>query len=94
MLQNRGCTVEFDADGTRTPDVNGDGNVDVLDLIVVTSYFGNTGENIAADVSGDGIVDVLDLVLVAGMSQDTTAAPSTQSQAPETLTAVEIQAVG
>ena len=89
-LQSRGVTVEFDADETRSPDVNGDGNVDVLDLIVVTSYFGNTGENIATDVSGDGVVDVLDLVLVAGMFRDTAAAPSAQ-HAPETLTAVEVR---
>ena len=89
-LQSRGVTVEYDADGTRPADVNGDGNVDVLDLIAVTSYFGNTGENIAADVSGDGVVDVLDLVLVAGMFRDTAAAPSAQ-HAPETLTAVEVR---
>ena len=90
-LQSRGVAVEFDADGTRSPDVNGDGSVDVLDLIVVTSYFGHTGENIATDVSGDGVVNVLDLVLIAGMFQDTAAAPSAQPQVPETLTAVEVQ---
>ena len=90
-LQSRGVTVEYDADGTRPPDVNGDGSVDVLDLIVVTSYFGHTGENIATDVSGDGVVDVLDLVLVAGSFDRTAAAPSTQPQVPEALTAVEVQ---
>ena len=90
-LQSRGVAVEFDADGTRPPDVNGDGSGDVLDLIVVTSYFGHTGENIATDVSGDGVVNVLDLVLIAGMFQDTAAAPSAQPQVPETLTAVEVQ---
>ena len=90
-LQSRGVTVEFDADGTRPPDVNDDGSVNVLDLIAVTSYFGNTGTDIAADVSGDDVVDVLDLVLVAGMLQATAAAPSPQAQAPETLTAVEVR---
>ena len=90
-LQSRGVTVEFDADGTRSPDVNGDGNVDVLDLIAVTSYFGNTGENIATDVSGDGVVDVLDLVLVAGSFDGMASAPSAQSQIPEALTAVEVR---
>ncbi len=91
VLQNRGVTIEFDADGTRSPDVNGDGNVDVLDLIAVTSYFGNTGENIATDVSGDGVVDVLDLVLVAGSFDGMAAAPSAQSQIPEALTAVKVR---
>ncbi len=90
-LQSRGVTVEFDADETRPPDVNGDGSVDVLDLIAVTSYFGHTGENIATDVSGDRVVDVLDLVLVAGSFDGTAAAPSAQPQVPETLTAVEVR---
>ena len=90
-LQGRGVKVESDADGTRPPDVNGDGSVDVLDLIAVTSYFGDTGENIATDVSGDGVVDALDLVLVAGSFDGTAAAPSTQPQIPEALTAVEVR---
>ena len=90
-LQSRGVTVEYDVDGTRPPDVNGDGNLDVLDLIAVTSYFGDTGENITTDVSGDGVVDVLDLVLVAGSFDGTAAAPSAQSQIPEALTAVEVR---
>ena len=80
---------ETDSEGTNG-DLNGDGVVNVLDLIAVTFYFGNTGGNIAADVSGDGVVNVLDLVLVAGMFQDTAAAPSAQ-RFPETLTAVEVR---
>ena len=72
-------------------DINGDGNVDVLDLIAVTSDFGNTGANMATDVNGDGVVDMLDLVLVAGSFDGTAAAPSAQVKAPETLTAVEVR---
>ena len=45
-------------------DVNGDGTVNVLDLVAVAGEFGQTGEN-DADVNGDGIVDIRDLVLVA-----------------------------
>ena len=90
-LQSRGVTVEFDADGTHPPDVNGDGSVDVLDLIVVTSYLGNTGADIAADVSGDGVVDVLDIVLVAGTFEDVATAPSARSHTLETLTAEAVQ---
>ena len=90
-LQSRGVTVEFDADGTRPPDVNSDGNINVLDLILIASEFGNTGEDIAADVSGDGIVNVLDIVLVAGTFEDVATAPSAQPQAPEMLTAVEVR---
>ena len=90
-LQSRGVTVEFDADGTGPPDVNGDGSVDVLDLLVIVSKFGDTGTHIATDISGDGVVDILDLVLVAGMFDGAAAAPSAQPQATETLTAVEVQ---
>ena len=46
-------------------DVNEDGVVSILDLVIVGSNLGQTGEN-AADVNGDGIVDIVDLVKVSG----------------------------
>ena len=100
-------TVEVSADGIEglvpfhaisdtesppiTADVNGDGNVNILDLVLVAYDLGNTGTNLAADVSGDGVVNILDLVLVAGMFGDGAAAPSAHPQVPGTLTAVEVQ---
>ena len=72
-------------------DVNGDGNINVLDLILIASNLGNEGTNIAADIDGNEVVDILDLVLVAGMFEGTAAAPAAQLQVPETLTAVEVQ---
>ena len=42
-------------------DVNGDGTVNILDLVVVASGLGTD----APDVNGDGIVNILDLVAVA-----------------------------
>ena len=74
-----------------TADVNSDGSVNVLDLIVIASELGNTGTNLAVDVNRDGIVSILDLILVAGMFDSAAAAPSAQPQVPETLTAVEVQ---
>ena len=74
-----------------TADVNSDGSVNVLDLVVIASALGNAGTNLAVDVNGDGAVNVLDLILVAGMFDGATAAPSASSQVPETLTAVEVQ---
>ena len=61
--------VTFTAIGTRksersAEDVNGDGVVNILDLVVVSSQFGRTGQN-EADVNGDGVVNIQDLVLVA-----------------------------
>ena len=72
-------------------DVNNDGSVNVLDLIVITSNFDTKGTNLAADVNRDGVVNILDLVLVAGMFDEAAAAPSAHPQVPETLTAVEVQ---
>ena len=46
-------------------DVNGDNIVDIRDLVLVASNFGETGQN-PADVNGDGQVNIQDLVLVAG----------------------------
>ena len=49
---------------TKNPaDVNGDGIVNILDLILVAQGIG-TGE-LTADVNGDGVVNVFDLVFVA-----------------------------
>ena len=72
-------------------DVNNDRSVNIWDLVLVASAFGNAGINLAADVSGDGVVNILDLVLVAGMFGDGAAAPSAHPQVPDTLTATEIQ---
>ena len=72
-------------------DVNNDGSVNVLDLVVVASELGNAGSNLAVDVNGDGAVNVLDLILVAGMFDGAAAAPTAQPQVPQTLTAVEVQ---
>jgi hypothetical protein len=50
-------------------DLNGDGSVDVLDLIVVAKALGtHPGDpkyNPNADINGDGEIDVLDLIIVA-----------------------------
>ena len=74
-----------------TADVNNDGSVNVLDLVVIASELGNAGTNLVVDVNGDGAVNVLDLILVASMFDGAAAAPSAQPQVPETLTAVEVQ---
>ena len=99
-------TVQISAPGIKVPatfhaisdtesspiiaDVNSDGSVNVLDLVVIASELGNTGTNLGVDVNRDGIVSIQDLVLVAGMFDGAAAAPSAQPQVPETLTAVEV----
>ena len=74
-----------------TADVNSDGSVNVLDLILIASELGNAGTNLVTDVNRDRVVSILDLIMVAGMFDGAAAAPSAQPQAPETLTAVEVQ---
>ena len=54
-------------DETLLTDVNGDGEVNILDLVRVASYFGHpvSDENAAVDVNGDGKINILDLVRIA-----------------------------
>ena len=48
-----------------TTDVNGDGTVNILDLVLVASAFGSEGPDLRTDVNADDVVDTLDLVWVA-----------------------------
>ena len=72
-------------------DVNGDGIVNIQDLVLVSSNLGQTGEN-RADVNGDGVVNIQDLVRVAGaLGQGTAASPSLHASDLEGLTAADIR---
>ena len=46
-------------------DVNGDGVVNILDLVKVSNAFGQRGQ-VPEDVNGDGVVNIQDLVWVSG----------------------------
>ena len=47
-------------------DVNRDGQVSILDMVLVARQFGNTvPSDSAVDVNGDGVINVLDLILVS-----------------------------
>ena len=56
-------------DSPETPptdlDVNGDGEIGVLDLVGVAVFYGQRGDDLAADVNKDGVVNVDDFILVA-----------------------------
>ena len=62
----------------QTWDVNGDGVVSILDLILIARNFGKAASlNSRTDVNGDGVVSILDLILTAQhMGESTVAAPS------------------
>ena len=55
-------TIEVTAGGL---DVNGDGRMDVLDLVWVAVSYGMRGDALLADVNADGVVNVQDLIAVA-----------------------------
>ena len=61
-----------------TGDVNRDGQVSILDLVLVARNFGKTvPANSEVDINGDGIINILDLILVAQhMGKSAAAAPS------------------
>jgi hypothetical protein len=56
--------VESGLETPPTADVNGDGVVNILDLVSVAAAFGVEKPS-HADVNGDGVVNVLDLIFVA-----------------------------
>jgi len=60
-----------------SPDVNGDGIVDIVDVVIVALAFGSEAEddpltpwdetlrwNPDADINNDGLVDIVDLVII------------------------------
>ena len=72
-------------------DVNGDGVVNIGDLVLVASNFGQTGQN-SADVNSDGAVNIGDLVLVArAIGEGAAAGPGRHLSALEGLTAIEVK---
>ena len=72
-------------------DVNGDGMVNIQDLVLVSSNFGQTGEN-HADVNGDGAVNIQDLVLVAGaFGEGAAAAPALHPSVLAKLSMQDVQ---
>ena len=70
-------------------DVNQDGVVNIQDLVVIATRFGQSGPN-SADVNGDGVVSVLDLVQLANALNQAAAAPSLHPMAFGMLTAADI----
>ena len=60
---------DADIDTLSAADVNGDGDINILDLTLIAAHFGQTvtaDQDPNPDVNGDGIVNILDLTSVAG----------------------------
>ena len=68
LLSTVSYAQDMDPDTLRAADVNTDGVINILDLTLVASHFGETptaDQSPNPDVNGDGIVNILDLTLVA-----------------------------
>ena len=79
--RSAGNTVMLWDMGLFTADVNGDSVVNIQDLVLVASRFGEIGEN-ETDVNADGVVNIQDLVLVAGaFGKDAAAPPAYKNRA-------------
>ena len=69
-------------------DVNNDGQVDISDLVIVASHFGEEGPEIIGDVNGDEKVDLSDFVLVGkhfGEGSSPSSAPKFSFLSPKEL---------
>ena len=67
--------ITVEAGAFLASDVNRDGLVNVLDLILVSQYFGeDASANPQFDVNGDGTINVLDMIVVAQDLGESTAA--------------------
>ena len=93
-LQGRGVEVNFDASAPPLKgDVNGDGVVNIQDLVLAARRLGQRGQN-DADMNGDGVVNIQDLVLVAGAFGNTAGtglAPAVHPQVLTMLTAADVK---
>ncbi|MDE0467914.1 MAG: dockerin type I domain-containing protein [Candidatus Poribacteria bacterium] len=68
LVSTVGYAQDTDPDTLRAADVNTDGVINILDLTLVASHFGETptaDQSPNPDVNGDGTVNILDLTLVA-----------------------------
>ena len=87
-VDNYGRVLLWDMDSCepvrRPEDVNGDGVVNIQDLVAVAAAFGETGET-PADVNGDGRVNIQDLVAVAAAFGEAANAPAAANLTAETV---------
>lgn len=72
-------------------DIDGNGIVDISDLILVGDAIGTLGEELPVDMNGDGVIDILDLVIVA-MHYGETVTPGVAA-APQALASLHTEAL-
>ena len=83
-------TAEIPVTAGPEADANNDGVIDIQDLVLVASNYGQRGRN-AGDVNGDRVVNSADLLVIASALDNAGAAPSAQPQVLELFTAAEVR---
>ena len=88
-------SITITVEGYPAWDVNRDGRVSILDLILVSRDLGSDAPaNLRTDVNRDGVINIQDLILVAnhiGESTDTNAAPAILTMENKELTPAVVQ---
>jgi hypothetical protein len=68
------------SNGGMAGDVNGDGSVNVQDIILIVNMILDGGYSGVADMNGDGAVNVQDIILIVNMILDSRAIDATSSE--------------
>ena len=75
-----------------TEDVNGDGRISILDLVLIAQQLGNSvPPNSPVDLNRDGVVSILDIVLVARKIGSTVAPAAPVALNPDLIGAIEAE---
>jgi hypothetical protein len=63
-----GATVSLGSTELKGGDINGDNNINILDIVSIISKYGTTGwaASQPADINDDGNVNIFDLTIAAG----------------------------
>ena len=72
-------------------DADGNGELNIFDLVLVASAFGDAEENAATDINGDGQINTLDLVAVASALGVAAAASPAHPDMVVTLNAADVK---
>jgi hypothetical protein len=80
--------------GSMPGDVNGDGSINVQDIILVVNLILDGGFNAAADVNGDSSINVQDIILIVNMILDSRASDASSAEILMTPSSLKLHADG
>ena len=83
--------IEVTGAGRNPLDVNGNGQVNVIDLVLVAAAYGEQGAGLPADVNADGVVNIQDLIAVAAAIDASGAALPQAVEAALLIAAAEVE---